>query len=278
MMRTGSVLVVTPHLSLRASIGAVIAGIGSMSVKSFGSAADALGDIGKATKLPDLALLELPADNEPDLAETLALCERLDRSGEGSAVMVMARGGSEGDILRGLQAGARDAVQLPFGQHELAARIRVLIRGQMRQSKARFQIGAYILSPSESLLYNRDLSRSVALTDKEVNIIRFLYQSEGTVISKLELLRHVWNYSPHSDTHTLETHMYRLRLKFEGLVARRQPIETVGGGYRIGPAPEDDLTPARYRMRWPRRGSEMAAWSEAASQAERRGGLSIPAE
>ena len=288
MMRTGSVLVLSPDLSMRMAIAAIIEGISTMRVRSHASVAAVLADLSTTTKAPDLAVIELDLADEASCQAGYDLCLKLAHADTSSAVMLLSRDGDAQHVVRGLAAGARDVVRLPFRTAEMAARIRVLARSQMRQSQATFEIGEYILKASDGLLYCRDFSRSVALTDKEVNIIRYLYQAEGSVVSKFDLLENVWNYSPHTDTHTLETHMYRLRLKFDALVPNMQPIETVGGGYRIGPAPAEDATPPRYRMRWPRRsgdaraelssmgvasvagettGSEMPAWSGAAAMA-----------
>lgn len=288
MMRTGSVLVLSPDPSMRMAVVAIIEGISTMRVKSYVSTASVLAELCTVTKAPDLAVIELDLADEGACQDGYDLCLKLSRADSGSAVMLLCRDGDGQHVVRGLAAGARDVVRLPFRTAELGARIRVLARSQMRQSQATFEIGEYVLKGSDGLLYCRDFSRSVPLTDKEANIIRYLYQAEGSVVSKFDLLENVWNYSPHTDTHTLETHMYRLRLKFDALVPNMQPIETVGGGYRIGPAPAEDATPPRYRMRWPRRagdvraeltsmemasvaggttGSGMPAWSGAAAQA-----------
>ena len=275
MLRTGTVLVVTPQLSVRAVVCAAAASIGTMSVKSCASPADALRDLLKAPKLPDIAIVELALDDDAALQASQALCRHLAQGNAGAAVMVLTPNAAEAHVVGALQAGARDVICLPLRTAELAARLRVLVRSQLRQSHASYQIGAYILRPSENLLYTRDLERSVQLTDKEVDMIRVLYQAEGSVILKRQLLQQVWNYCPQTDTHTLETHMYRLRLKFNALAPRRQPIQTVGGGYRIGPAAETDSPHARSGLRWPRRGSEVAAWAEAARLAEGRSGVAL---
>jgi DNA-binding response OmpR family regulator len=92
------------------------------------------------------------------------------------------------------------------------------------------RIGPYTFHPSAKLLQAD--GRKVRLTEKETNILKFLHASAGTVPRDI-LLHEVWGYSPAVATHTLETHIYRLRKKIEQDPAKAQILLTEGGGYRL---------------------------------------------
>ena len=92
------------------------------------------------------------------------------------------------------------------------------------------RIGPYTFHPSAKLLQAD--GRKVRLTEKETNILKFLHASAGTVPREI-LLHEVWGYGPAVATHTLETHIYRLRKKIEQDPAKAQILLTEGGGYRL---------------------------------------------
>jgi DNA-binding CsgD family transcriptional regulator len=95
-----------------------------------------------------------------------------------------------------------------------------------------FPVGPYIFQPQEKALA-RQGQQDIALTDKEADILVYLAKRRDAAVSRDELLRHVWRYQEGIDTHTLETHIYRLRQKME--VSAEQPtlLVTVEGGYRL---------------------------------------------
>lgn len=91
----------------------------------------------------------------------------------------------------------------------------------------------YILKPIKKEIYNTETGESIKLTEKEVSIIKYLYKSWGKIVTKNELLQYVWGYSPEVTTHTLETHIYRLRQKVEHEDSSEQLIQTTDGGYKL---------------------------------------------
>lgn len=89
----------------------------------------------------------------------------------------------------------------------------------------------YELRPSHKEIFNTKWQETVKLTEKEVAIIRYLYKINNRIVSKNELLQEVWGYSPDVTTHTIETHIYRLRQKVEHNNVDAPLIITEDGGY-----------------------------------------------
>ncbi len=93
------------------------------------------------------------------------------------------------------------------------------------------EFGNYILYPSQREIVDVVTDKVCKLTEKEVAIIKYLYKNAGSYVSKQDLLREVWEYADDATTHTVETHIYRLRQKVED--GREQLIETSEGGYKL---------------------------------------------
>ncbi|AGA64008.1 DNA-binding response regulator [Liberibacter crescens BT-1] len=120
-------------------------------------------------------------------------------------------------------------VKKPFRFSILISRI----RSQLRQHKKNsLTIGSYIFQPDYKLITNTS-GEKIHLTEKEVDIIFCLYNAQQKVISRDTILRKVWGYNAKITTHTLETHIYRLRKKIEHNPANKEIIITENGGYKI---------------------------------------------
>ena len=91
----------------------------------------------------------------------------------------------------------------------------------------------YILRPIKKDIYNQRNKEVIKLTEKEVAIIKYLYRNKDKIVGKNELLQEVWGYSPDVTTHTIETHIYRLRQKVEHEDESAQLIKTEDGGYKL---------------------------------------------
>ena len=96
------------------------------------------------------------------------------------------------------------------------------------------RIGPYEFRPSAKLLLD-DRGRKVRLTEKETSILKYLYRAGAKAVSREELLTEVWGYNAGVTTHTLETHVYRLRQKVEPDPANASILLTEAGGYRLQP-------------------------------------------
>lgn len=165
-------------------------------------------------------------------------CATLRRQGHQMPVIILTGADGEADVVRGLDAGANDYVAKPFRAHELLARLRAQLRLFEDNEDAVFSLGPYAFRPSRKLLQNTATNRRIRLTDKEASILKFLYRSDSCPVERDILLREVWGYNAAVTTHTLETHVYRLRQKIEADPARPLLLLTDSRGYRLNPHSE----------------------------------------
>lgn len=91
----------------------------------------------------------------------------------------------------------------------------------------------YVVRPIKKDILNLRNNEVIKLTEKEVAILKYLYKSPERIVTKNELLQEVWGYAPEVTTHTIETHIYRLRQKVEHENPEAQLIITLDGGYRL---------------------------------------------
>jgi DNA-binding response OmpR family regulator len=165
-------------------------------------------------------------------------CARLRLEGHDTIVIIMTGQNEETDIVRALDAGANDYVARPFRLHELLARLHAQWRIGEGVREAAYPLGPYTFRPSAKALCDAAGNPRVSLTPKEVAVLKFLFLSKGRPVSREELLRQVWGYNDGVATHTVETHMHRLRQKIE--TAPRYPSLLLSDrdGYRINLAAE----------------------------------------
>jgi DNA-binding response OmpR family regulator len=141
---------------------------------------------------------------------------------------------TDSDTILGLESGANDYVVKPFRFAVLLARIRAQLRQHEASEDAIFTIGPYTFRPSSKLLLNPK-GNKVRLTEKETSILRYLYRAGQRPVSRETLLQEVWGYNSGVTTHTLETHIYRLRQKIEKDAAAPAILVTEAGGYKLVP-------------------------------------------
>ncbi|MGI9475875.1 MAG: response regulator transcription factor, partial [Hyphomicrobiaceae bacterium] len=139
---------------------------------------------------------------------------------------------SSADEILGLDAGANDYVTKPFRFPILLARVRAQLRQNAHSADAVVSLGPYRFKPAEKLLIQRN-GVKIKLTTKETLILKFLHRATANLASRDVLLREVWGYNPEASTHTVETHIYRLRQKIEPDPANAAFLKTVSGGYRL---------------------------------------------
>jgi DNA-binding response OmpR family regulator len=141
---------------------------------------------------------------------------------------------TDSDTILGLEAGANDYVTKPFRFAVLLARIRAQLRQHEQSEDATFTVGPYTFKPGQKLL-TLENGQKIRLTEKEAAIIRYLYRAEQKVVTRDVLLEEVWGYNSGVTTHTLETHVYRLRQKIERDPSNAEILVTENGGYKIVP-------------------------------------------
>jgi DNA-binding response OmpR family regulator len=178
----------------------------------------------------DLILLDVDL---PDMDGREA-CRLLRKDGVSTPVIMLTGQDSDADTVLGLDSGANDYVTKPFRFAVLLARIRAHLRSHEQSEDAVFQIGPYSFRPAGKVLLDSK-GRKVRLTEKETNILKYLYRAGAKSVSREELLTEVWGYNAGVTTHTLETHIYRLRQKIEPEPGQARLLLTDAGGYRLQP-------------------------------------------
>ncbi|MDE2357471.1 MAG: response regulator transcription factor [Alphaproteobacteria bacterium] len=177
---------------------------------------------------PDLVLLDVDL---PD-GDGRQVCAALRASGLGAPIIMLTAADGDQDTILGLESGATDYVTKPFRFNVLLARLRAHLRTHEQSEAAVLVIGPYEFRPADRML--RDArGRKLRLTDKEASILKYLYRAGEKAVGREELLKEVWGYNSAVTTHTLETHVYRLRQKIEPDPAHARLLVTEAGGYRL---------------------------------------------
>lgn len=160
------------------------------------------------------------------------VCRMMRRNGVKCPIVMLTAQDSDSDTILGLDAGANDYVPKPFKFPVLLARIRAQLRQHEQSEDAVFSIGPYSFRPGAKMLID-EAEKKIRLTEKETNILKFLFRAGGRTVERETLLREVWGYNAGVTTHTLETHIYRLRQKIEPDPSNARILLTETGGYRL---------------------------------------------
>jgi DNA-binding response OmpR family regulator len=163
------------------------------------------------------------------------LCRLMRRGGVRAPILMLTGADSDADTILGLDSGANDYIAKPFRLNVLLARLRAQLRQHELSEDAVFTIGPYTFRPSAKLLVDETGRKKVRLTEKETAILKYLYRAGDKIIGRDTLLNEVWGYNASVTTHTLETHVYRLRQKIERDPTNAQILVTEPGGYRLVP-------------------------------------------
>ncbi|MBB4305205.1 DNA-binding response OmpR family regulator [Rhodobium orientis] len=158
----------------------------------------------------------------------------LRKSGFKAPIIMLTGHDTDSDTILGLEAGANDYVVKPFKFAVLLARIRAHLRQHEQSEDATFSIGPYTFRPSAKLLLD-EKGAKVRLTEKETSILKYLYRTGEKPVGRDVLLHEVWGYNSGVTTHTLETHIYRLRQKIERDPSNAELLVTEAGGYKLVP-------------------------------------------
>lgn len=227
MAKAKRVLILDDDALLRSSLAEQIRAGGEYEPVEAGSLAEARARAGDT--LYEFMILDvgLPDGDGRDL------CREFRARGVTCPIVMLTAADSDTDTISGLESGANDYVAKPFRFAVLMARIHAHLRSHEQSEEAVYRIGPYTFRPSAKLLLT-EREKRIRLTEKETNILKFLYRA-GETVSRETLLHEVWGYNPAVTTHTLETHIYRLRQKIEADPARAQLLVTESGGYRLVP-------------------------------------------
>jgi len=221
------VLLVEDDAMLSASLAEQLAQEGDYSVVAVGDCAGARA--AAADGLYEFMILDVGL---PD-GDGRVLCREFRTQGVTCPIVLLTAAASDTDTIQGLDSGANDYITKPFRFAVLMARVHAHLRSHDRSEEAMYRIGPYTFRPSAKLLLD-EKSRKIRLTEKETNILKYLYRC-GDTVPRETLLNEVWGYNPAVTTHTLETHIYRLRQKIEENPSEARILVTESGGYRLMP-------------------------------------------
>ncbi len=226
MAQVRKILIVDDDEDLRGSLAEQLALHEEFTIVQAGGAVEAVALARSET--PDLVLLDVGL---PDMDGREAV-KVLRREGFPNPIIMLTGHTSDADTVLGLESGANDYINKPFKFSVLLARIRVQLRQFEQSDDATFAIGPYIFHPrSKHLATPR--GGKLRLTEKETAILRFLHRAAPNAVTREVLLRDVWGYNANVTTHTLETHIYRLRQKIEEDPVRAKLLVTDAGGYKL---------------------------------------------
>jgi DNA-binding response OmpR family regulator len=227
-MNAARLLVVDDDLDLRDTLAEQLRLCDEFDVLTAGTAGEA-ADLVRAERV-DLGIMDVGL---PDMDGREAV-RQMRRNGFRGPIIMLTAQGSDADTVLGLESGANDYVVKPFKFAVLLARIRAQLRQHEASEDAIFRIGPYTFRPGAKILVNEKGSK-LKLTEKETAILRYLYRAGTRVVSRDTLLSEVWGYNAQVTTHTLETHIYRLRQKIEANPASARILVTEPGGYKLMP-------------------------------------------
>jgi DNA-binding response OmpR family regulator len=228
MSTARKILIVDDDEDLRESLREQLALHDEFEVATAGSAGKGI----EAAKMDHVDLLILDV-GLPDIDGREA-CKLLRKSGFKAPIIMLTGNDSDADMILGLDAGANDYVTKPFKFAVLLARIRAQLRQHEQSEDAIFAIGGYTFKPASKLLIDEKGSK-IRLTEKEASILKYLYRAGEKVVTREILLHEVWGYNAGVTTHTLETHIYRLRQKIEKDPSNAELLVTETGGYKLIP-------------------------------------------
>lgn len=229
--RRRRVLIVDDDDALRASLAEQLSLHEEFQVEAAASGAAALA-AAKAEAF-DAILLDVGL---PDM-DGRDVCKLIRRMKVSAPVIMLTAADSDADTILGLDSGANDYITKPFRLGVLMARLRAQLRQHENSDEALFVIGPYTFRPAAKMLIDAAADRRIRLTEKETAILKFLYRAAGKAVARDTLLHEVWGYNAQVTTHTLETHVYRLRQKIEPMPANASLLLTEPGGYRLAVEP-----------------------------------------
>lgn len=225
MSTTHRILIVDDDTSFRRELAEQLELHEGFQIDQAGSAREALE--AARDQLFDAVILDvgLPDSDGRDL------CRLLRKHGVKAPILMLTAHDTDADTILGLDSGANDYIPKPVRLGVLMARLRAQLRQFELSDDATFQVGPYNFRPAAKMLLLGN--RKIHLTEKETAILKYLYRVGDRPVSREVLLDEVWGYNAGVTTHTLETHIYRLRQKIEPQAGENRLIVTEPGGYRL---------------------------------------------
>ena len=228
MKAAHQLLIVSPENSPQQSPLRQLALYDEFAIAWAGSATEAMRRL--AANHHTAVLIDAPL---PDLDEA-AFCREVRRHGARTPILVLGSG-NEAEVIRALDAGAIDYLAKPVRANLLMARLRAHLRQYEQCEAAAIPMGRFVLRIAEKLLFDTAGNREIRLTARETELLKYLYRAGDRTVSQARLLTDVWGYHAGVDTHTVQTHVHRLRRKLGDDRRGGGLIVTDGRGYRLAP-------------------------------------------
>ena len=226
MAQAKKILLIDDDVDLREALSELLIFTEDFDVFEGGDGAEAFEKIKQQAY--DMVVLDVGL---PDI-DGRELCRLIRKQGVKCPILMLTGHDTDSDTILGLNAGANDYITKPFKFPVLLARIRAQLRQHEQSEDAIFTLGPYTFKPAVKMLLTGD-DKKIRLTEKETNILKFLYRATEGVVPRDTLLHEVWGYNAGVTTHTLETHIYRLRQKIEPDPSHASLLVTESGGYRL---------------------------------------------
>ena len=226
MAHLKKILLIDDDEDLREALSEQLIMTKSFDVSEGSNGADALEKVKQ--QIYDIVILDVGL---PD-ADGRDLCRVIRKQGVKCPILMLTGHNTDSDTILGLNAGANDYITKPFKFPVLLARIHAQLRQHEQSEDAIFMLGPYTFKPAVKILLTNN-NIKIRLTEKETNILKFLYRAAEGVVPRDTLLHEVWGYNAGVTTHTLETHIYRLRQKIEPDPSNASLLVTENGGYRL---------------------------------------------
>jgi len=226
MAQAKKILLIDDDVDLREALSELLIMTDGFDVFEGGDGAEALEKI--KHQAYDMVILDVGL---PDI-DGRELCRLIRKQGVKCPILMLTGHDTDSDTILGLNAGANDYITKPFKFPVLLARIRAQLRQHEQSEDAIFTLGPYTFKPAVKMLLTGD-DKKIRLTEKETNILKFLYRATEGIVPRDTLLHEVWGYNAGVTTHTLETHIYRLRQKIEPDPSHASLLVTESGGYRL---------------------------------------------
>lgn len=161
------------------------------------------------------------------------LCRIFRRQGVKIPIIMLTAYHTDADIILGLDSGANDYVAKPFRLGVLLARVRAQHRQFKLSDDVIFPIGPYSFRPSTKILTDTATEKKIRLTERETTLLKYLYRIGDRPAPRQALMDEVWGCNARVQSHTIESHIYRIRQKIELNPADAQILVTEPEGYRL---------------------------------------------
>lgn len=168
----------------------------------------------------------------PDL-DGRELCRTLRQRGISAPILTMIDSDNEADVVLALDSGANDCIVKPPHIGVFLARMRAHLRQYAQSDQLGLPIQHYIFRPNTKLLIDTVRRKKITLTERETALLKYLYRAQNSGASRDQLLAAVWGYNCDAETHTVETHVWRLRRKLEQDPRNARILISEAGGYRL---------------------------------------------